>query len=382
MTSLKVLVVEDEFVLADSIKRHLNKLGYNVAGVADNGEDAIEQAKEKKPDVVLMDIVLKGEMDGIDTAAEINKLDIPVIYLTTYVDKKVLERAKATGPFGYIVKPIEERGLNAAIEMAVYKHGIEGKLRKLEAEETLNAVLSNFVGDALNNRLAVIFGYLELSQSTDDVSEIKKFISKSTQSLDVLIGGARTFQTFSGFRGKTMENTSSEDLREILEPLLSENPLKIYDDKKIQIPSNISVKFGYDSGQKGALRLEELPLVLGEAYYIVTALNETLINAVESYSFRENKEEAEDVVISARREEDNVIIDISDKGMGMSQEELEECQLPFYKVPGVKVSGRLGLGAYIAQQSALYNGGYINITSEKDVGTTASISFKVSNLKG
>ena len=301
MTSLKVLVVEDEFVLANSIKLHLNKLGYNVAGVADNGEDAIEQAKEKKPDVVLMDIVLKGEMDGIEAAAEINKLDIPVIYVTAYVDKKVLERAKITGPFGYIVKPIEERGLNAAIEMAVYKHGIEGKLRKLEAEETLNAVLSNFIGDALNNRLTVIFGYLELSQSTDDVSEIKKFISKSTQSLDVLIGGARAYQTFSGFRGKTMENTSSEDLREILEPLLSENPLKIYDDKKFQIPSNISVKFGYDSEQKGALRLEELPLVLGEAYYIVTALNETLINAVESYSFRENKEEAEEVVISARR---------------------------------------------------------------------------------
>jgi len=119
----RILVVEDEHIVAMGIKKMVKSLGYTVTGVASSGEDAISKAESTFPDVVLMDIMLKGDMDGVEAAGEIRKrFDVPVVYLTAYSDNKILERAKKTEPFGYIVKPFDENDLHSSIEIALHRH--------------------------------------------------------------------------------------------------------------------------------------------------------------------------------------------------------------------------------------------------------------------
>ncbi|MDI6644053.1 MAG: methanogen output domain 1-containing protein [Methanobacteriaceae archaeon] len=133
MANTRLLVVEDESIVAMDIKHRAEGLGYDVLGIAASGEEAINKTEEKLPDLVLMDIVLKGKMDGIQAAQEIReRFDIPVVYLTAYSDEKTLSRAKLTGPFGYIIKPFEDRELHSAIEVALYKHKMDSKLRESE----------------------------------------------------------------------------------------------------------------------------------------------------------------------------------------------------------------------------------------------------------
>jgi PAS domain S-box-containing protein len=124
----KVLIVEDEGIVALSIRETLKKLGYVVTGICATGEDAIQKTGETLPDVVLMDIHLKGDMDGISATEKISGLyDIPVIYLTAYTDDETLNRAMKTRPHSYLVKPFNERELYSNIEFAIYKHRIKQK---------------------------------------------------------------------------------------------------------------------------------------------------------------------------------------------------------------------------------------------------------------
>ena len=133
MTKAKVMIVEDEIIIAEDIQNMLTTKGYEVPAIVGSGEEAIEEAEQIKPDLILMDIVLKGEIDGIEAAEEIhNRLDIPIVYLTSFAEDKMIERAKVTEPFGYLLKPFEERELHTAIEIALYKHKLETALRESE----------------------------------------------------------------------------------------------------------------------------------------------------------------------------------------------------------------------------------------------------------
>ena len=132
MDKTRIMVVEDEGIIAKDIQISLQQLGYEVPAVVPSGELAVQKAEELMPDLILMDIVLQGEMDGIEAANRIRTLlNIPVIYLTAYADKKTLERAKIAEPFGYILKPFEERELHTNIETALYKHKLEKEREEL-----------------------------------------------------------------------------------------------------------------------------------------------------------------------------------------------------------------------------------------------------------
>ncbi len=147
MAKADILIVEDESIVALDIRSRLSRLGYAVPAIASSGEQAVRRAAELSPDLVLMDIQLKGEMDGVQAAEAIRtQLDTPVVYLTAYADSKTLERAKLTEPFGYILKPFEERDLRTTIEIALYKHGME---RKLKESERWLATTLNSIGDAV-----------------------------------------------------------------------------------------------------------------------------------------------------------------------------------------------------------------------------------------
>jgi diguanylate cyclase (GGDEF)-like protein/PAS domain S-box-containing protein len=144
MQKVRILVVEDERIVALDIQRRLKALGYDIAATAVSGEDAIEKAAAHRPDLVLMDIMLQGQLDGIAAAESIRAgLAIPVIYLTAHADAYTLERAKVTEPFGYILKPFEERELHGHIEIALYKHRMESKLKESEQRYMLAAQGAN-----------------------------------------------------------------------------------------------------------------------------------------------------------------------------------------------------------------------------------------------
>ena len=131
MSKINVLVVEDESIVSKDLQYSLTKLGYNVVGAASNGEKAIELAGLKKPNIILMDIMLKGDMNGIEAAEKIKELySVPIVFLTAYSDESTLSKAKITEPYGYILKPFKEIDLHTTIEMAVYKHGKEQEIVK------------------------------------------------------------------------------------------------------------------------------------------------------------------------------------------------------------------------------------------------------------
>jgi PAS domain S-box-containing protein len=147
MAKASILIVEDEKIVALDLRGRLRRLGYDVLGMASWGEEAIRKAEELRPDLTLMDIKLKGELDGIEVAQHLRThFDIPVVYLTAYADDDTLERAKVTEAFGYVLKPFEERDLHTAIDMALYKHKMERRLR--ESEQWLAATLDS-IGDAV-----------------------------------------------------------------------------------------------------------------------------------------------------------------------------------------------------------------------------------------
>lgn len=133
MAETSVWIVEDESIVAMDLKARLLKMGYHVAGISGYAEEAIEEIRLNPPDVVLMDIILKGTMDGIEAAAIIREeMEIPVVYLTAYSEDGTISRAKVTEPYGYILKPFMEGDLHIAIEIALYKSSMERRLRESE----------------------------------------------------------------------------------------------------------------------------------------------------------------------------------------------------------------------------------------------------------
>ena len=133
MTEARILVVEDEGIVAKDLKERLNSQGYNVVGTVSSGKEAIAKTTATRPDLILMDIKIKGPMNGIATAQKIQqRYNIPVVYLTAYADEDTVRRAKTTTPFGYLLKPFEDRELHSTIEIALYNHRMEQKLIESE----------------------------------------------------------------------------------------------------------------------------------------------------------------------------------------------------------------------------------------------------------
>ena len=169
MEKTRILIVEDEFIVAEDIKVHLYNFGYEVVGTVNTGENAIEKARELKPDIILMDITLQGELTGIEAADQVRiHYNIPVIYLTAFAQQETIDLAKKTGPYGFLTKPINYDDLQRTIDIALYKHEMENKLmvseerfKKISSSAYDGIVLTDNNGNITfwNNAAEKIFDY-------------------------------------------------------------------------------------------------------------------------------------------------------------------------------------------------------------------------------
>ncbi len=156
MTAKRILVVEDEGIIARDIERALTKRGYRVIGVVSTGEEALVRAADDCPDLVLMDIMLKGDLDGIETAQQMRDLhQVPVVYLTAFGDPTTLQRASATAPFGYLLKPFDEHELYLAVDSALYRHEMERDLR-WGRQEISGILAATFDGVIISDRDGIV----------------------------------------------------------------------------------------------------------------------------------------------------------------------------------------------------------------------------------
>lgn len=194
LTPARILIVEDEGIIAQDIQRTLKGQGYTVVGVEDTGEGAVALAAELHPDLVLMDIRLSGPMDGIE-AARLIRLGqkIPVVYMTAFADEVTLQRAKLTGPFGYVLKPFQSRDIQVAIEIALYRHKMESELR--ESREWLATTLKS-IGEAvlatdthgsvvfMNELAEALTGWTQTEAIGRNLDEVFRLVYENNSGLD------------------------------------------------------------------------------------------------------------------------------------------------------------------------------------------------------
>jgi two-component system, cell cycle sensor histidine kinase and response regulator CckA len=193
MTRPQIMVVEDESIVAEDMKAMLEGFGYAVPAIAFSGEEAVKKALDTHPDLVLMDIVLKGQMSGVEAVERIrSRCNIPVVYVTAYADEKTVRRAKVTEPFGYLLKPFDARELQTTIEIALYKHRVDKKLQ--ESEQWLSTTLRS-LGDAvmatdtqgyitfMNPRAEVLTGWMQAEAFGRHVGEVLVVRHETTQAL-------------------------------------------------------------------------------------------------------------------------------------------------------------------------------------------------------
>jgi signal transduction histidine kinase len=359
MSDIKILIVEDELLIAKNLARKLEKLGYRVVDIVSSGSAALQRAAEKKPDLILMDIVIKGELDGIETAAKINeRLNIPVIYTTAYADDYTLGRAEKTGSYGYAIKPFKERELHATIKMALSKHQEAVKMRELlAAAEILNQNQAQYISIAshdLRTPLATIqmsADMLQLyDQRWDETKKNKHFeriqtaIANMNQMLEDILILSKVES------GKLIFEPTPVDaiafcraLVEELQPLTTPQQFLIF----------------HQRGECSQAFLDEKLL-----RHILTNL---LINAIK-YS-----PDGDQISLETINEPQQIIFRIQDRGIGIPIEDQGKLFKQFERASNVGNIPGTGLGLCIVKQAVDLHGGQIAVESIVGVGTTFTV---------
>ncbi len=365
MDNIKILLVEDEAIVAMDIKNRLENHAYTVLAIAHTGEDAIRLATEMCPDLAIMDINLGAGIGGIEAAEQIQKrIDIPIVYLTAYADEKTLSRAKVTKPYGYILKPFEDRELHCNIEIAIYNHHLEKKLResqlfRMQRMESIETLASGVAHD-INNRFTSIMLSQELLQEklTDEESKrLLNIIKRSTQRGADLMKQVMSFAK--GVEGERMVFQVSG--------IISENA-KI---AKKTFPANIEIK-------------TDIPKDLWHISGDATQLNQVIMNlCMNARDAMSNggilRISAENHVINEDYTRINieakagscVVITVSDTGAGIPPDILDRIFEPFFTTK--ELGKGTGLGLSTALGIVRSHGGFIDVYSEVGKGT----AFKV-----
>jgi len=358
---INILIVEDELLIAKNLSVKLEKLGYKIVGIVSSGADAIERAGEIKPDLILMDIVIKGEIDGIETAARINqKLDIPIIYTTAYADDETLQRAENTGSYGYLLKPFKERELHATIKIALSKHQEAVKMQTLIALAAAKSDnRSRFISMAyhdLNTPLTTIQLSAEMLEDSElhkipetsnkNVARIKKAVSNMSGLLeDILMLSKAESGKLSLNLDRLNVTEFCNSIVEELQPIVTDKHILTFRAETTPLHANLDVKL---------------------LHHLLTNL---LSNAIK-YS-----PNGGNVSLELSCENQQIIFCVRDEGIGMTAEYEGKLFQQFERGANVgKIKGS-GLGLCIVKHIVDLHGGTISVESAIDKGTTFIVAL-------
>lgn len=380
----KILVIEDESIIASGIKACLENSGYTVPAVTGYGEQAIEKVAKFHPDLVLIDVMLKGDINGVEAAQEIiNSFKIPVVYLTGYSEQKTLQKAKITQPFGYIIKPFQANQLISTIEIALNKHQAELLMQEaLEKEKQSRNTESYFVSmvsHEFRNPLSNIFNYTELlvnpsSQLTEDkkqeyIYEIQNAVRHLDNLLsDILLIGKSEV-------GKDTFHPSPLDLENFCKNLVSEIQLSVGDNYKIifSMEGVCTIKDDINTVQTSQIVTTKPKLPGLDKKLLCHILSNLLSNAIK-YS-----PQGSTIHFDLFCVQGEAIFRIQDKGIGIPEADQENLFNSFYRGSNVgKIPGH-GLGLAIVKHYVDLHGGQITYASKVGKGTTFIVNLPFYN---
>lgn len=354
----QILIVEDEVITAMDMQKKLKNLGYIVPVIVSSGEEAIKKVKENNPDLVLMDINLKGEMDGIEAASKIRSFsDIPVVYLTIHSDDKTLERAKITEPYAYMEKPFEDRVLKINLDIIFFKHKIEKIKSENAALIQASKTKSEFMmamSHELRTPLNSIIGFSDLLKRKDfgELNKIqKKYIENihlSGKNLLMIINDILDLSTLeAGKIDLSIEKMSMADVINESMDIIKDIAMQ----KKIQVITEIAPELDFIEADRNRIR---------------QVLNNILNNAIK-FSKPEGI-----VTINARKKGDTAEVSVSDTGIGIKEEDMGRLFKEFEQLDrgGSRQYGGTGLGLVISKKLIELHGGKVWVKSNYGEGTT------------
>lgn len=364
MATAKILVVEDERIVAKDISKRLGALGYTVVATVPSGEEAIQKVRETHPDLVLMDIQLKGQVDGIEAAEQIRAdFGTPVIYLTAYADENTLQRAKVTEPFGYIVKPFDERDLHAAIEIALRRHLAEVAIRvALEKEKELSELKSRFwsmvVHEFRNPLTAILASAQLLEHQGHQLPEARRreylyMIQESARSIDQLLNDILAVGQAAG--GHLKFSPEPLDLEQFCHRLVEE----------IQFSNSTHQIIFTLQGNCANVCLDKQLL-----WHI---LNNLLLNAIK-YS-----PQGGNIYFDLHCQDEKVTFQVKDTGIGIPKQSQQHLFESFYRAENVGNIPGTGLGLTMVKQCLDLHGGQITVDSQVGRGTTFTVTFPLNS---
>lgn len=362
MSTARVLIVEDESIIALDIQTSLQAAGYQVVSIAATAEEAIQDTAHLQPDLVLMDIRLDGEIDGVETAKQIwQTWQIPVVFLTAHADENTLTRAKATQPFGYILKPFDDRELITTIEIALSRHKAEAAIQAaLEREREMNELKSRFVSvvsHEFRNPLNTILFSTELlqrygEQLTDQKKEIYlDRIQGSVKRMSQLLSDVLTVGETEA--GRLQFAPQPMDVVRFCQELVDE-----FDLSEQQL-----IRFSHYSSES----VNSLPCL--DDRLLRHILTNLLSNAVK-YS-----PAGEVVELKLSLDDRAAIFWIQDHGIGIPKSDQASLFQSFHRASNVKAIPGTGLGLSIVKQCVDLHGGTITVESEENQGTLFTVTL-------
>ena len=376
MPNNRIMVVEDEKIVAEDIRTSIEEMGYPVCAMAASGSEAIEKANLTRPDLILMDIVLKGDMDGVEAATKIKELyNIPVVYLTAFGEDGVLQRAKVAEPYGYITKPFSDRDLQIAIEISIYKKQAEVEKAELEAQnrqlqkaESLGR-MAGAIAHHFNNQLGVVIGNLEMAINALPQSE--EPVSKLTAALQAAAKAAEMSGLMLTYLGQASAKLEYLDLAEVclrsLPILQTAVPVNVTLETELSSP-------GTDISGNGNQIQQVLTNLVTNAWEAVGESRGEIHLGVKkvlpadipaAYRFPRNWQPREAAYAG---------LEVSDTGCGIADDDIEKLFDPFFST---KFTGR-GMGLAVVVGIVRSHKGVVTVESKPGQGSTFRVFFPVS----
>ena len=387
MNLKRILVVEDEIIVAEDIAFRLRRLGYAVSAILFQGEDAIQHCQAHQPDLVLMDIVLKGAVDGIEAAQIIREnFKIPIVFLTAYADEKTLKKAVVTEPFGYILKPFKEKDLHTTIEIALHRHQVETKINQaLETSEKMRKISQN--QEKIQNQ------YVSMA-----AHELRRPLSTILLSADSLQFNRDRWNEETKLKYLNWIQSAAENMNQLIEDMLLIGRIEA---GKFQLkPTAVDLEYFcrrlieqvqekppdmiYDNGIKPQVSLiAEEPNIVAilDRQLLQIILSNLLSNAIKyspeggevwlELSLNETKGLGEEELWIPGT--GAIVFRVRDQGIGIPEEDRQKLFEMFYRCGNVgKIPGN-GLGLAIVKQAVELLSGSIGVESNMGEGTTFTV---------